>query len=161
MGISENQEKIPTLYWLPKLHKRPYKSRFIANSSSCTTTELFKLVTSCLTAFNNHLIKYYDICYERDGISRFWSIKNSNEVLKLKPKCFKASKLSTYDFSTLYITLPHHLTKDKLINLIEHTFFRWKALYLASDVYKPYNLWSCQTVCEAIVYLLDSFLNKK
>ena len=49
----------------------------------------------------------------------FWSIKNSNEVLnKLKSKNFKASKLSTYDFSTLYTTLPHHLIKDKLIDLI-------------------------------------------
>ena len=32
-----------------KLHKN-YKGRFIANSSSCTTTELSKLLTSCLTA---------------------------------------------------------------------------------------------------------------
>ena len=31
------------MYWFPKLHRRPYKARFIANSSSCTTTE-------CLTA---------------------------------------------------------------------------------------------------------------
>ena len=23
VGISENQENLPTLYWLPKLHKRP------------------------------------------------------------------------------------------------------------------------------------------
>ena len=103
VGISENQEKLPTLYWLPKLHKRPYKSRFIANSSSCTTTELFNLLTSCLTAVKNHLIKYYGTCYEMDGINRFWSIKNSNEVLnKLKSKGFKASTLSTNDFSTLY-----------------------------------------------------------
>ena len=29
---------------------KPYKARFIANSSSCTTTELSKLLTSCLTA---------------------------------------------------------------------------------------------------------------
>ena len=36
----ENQNKVPTLYWLPKLHKKPYKARFIANSSSCTTKEL-------------------------------------------------------------------------------------------------------------------------
>ena len=27
----------------------------------------------------NHLIKYYDTCYESDGINRFWSIKNSNK----------------------------------------------------------------------------------
>ena len=76
-----------------------------------------------------------------------------------------ASKLSTYDFSTLYTTLPHNLIKDKLIALIEHTFPREKTLYLAcneeraffnSDVYKNCKLWSCQNVCEALVYLLDN-----
>ena len=41
MSIKEKQDRLPTLYWLPKLHKRPYKARFIANSSSCTTTVLF------------------------------------------------------------------------------------------------------------------------
>ena len=46
----ENLDKVPTLYWLPKLNKIPYKARCIANSSSCTTTELFKLLTLCLTA---------------------------------------------------------------------------------------------------------------
>ena len=35
--VDEDHSKLPTLYWLPKLHKRPYKSRFIANSSACTT----------------------------------------------------------------------------------------------------------------------------
>ena len=43
VGITESQERLPTLYWLPKLHKRPYKARFIANSSSCTTTSLSKV----------------------------------------------------------------------------------------------------------------------
>ena len=46
----EDHSKLPTLYCLHKLHKRPYMSRFIANSSSCTTTKLSFLSTSCLTA---------------------------------------------------------------------------------------------------------------
>ena len=50
VSIKEKQDRLPTLYWLSKLHKRPYKARFIANSSSCTTTVLSKLLTSCLTA---------------------------------------------------------------------------------------------------------------
>ena len=50
---------------LPKLHKRPYKARFIANSSSCTTTELSKLLTSCLTAIKAKVIKYCETVYER------------------------------------------------------------------------------------------------
>ena len=58
VGITESQEKLPTFYWLPKLHKRPYKACFIAKSSSCTTTSLSKVLTSCLTAIKNHWIKY-------------------------------------------------------------------------------------------------------
>ena len=50
VGIKENQEQIPTLYWLTKLYKRPYKACFITNYSSCTITELSKLLISCLTA---------------------------------------------------------------------------------------------------------------
>ena len=133
MGILENQDKRPTLYWLQKLHKRPYKARFIANSSSCTTTILSKLLTSCLTAVKNHWIRYYDTVYERDEINYFWSIKSSNEVLnKFKSKKFKFSKLSTYYFSTLYTTLPHHLIKDKLIDLINNIYSREYQFWLAT-----------------------------
>ena len=41
------------------------------------------------------------------------------------------TSLSTYDFSTLYTTLPHNLIKDKLIDLIEKTFKREGPSYLA------------------------------
>ena len=73
--------------------------------------------------------------------------------------------MSTYDFSTLYTTLPHHLIKDKLIDLINRTFIRENTQYLAcneecafftSDVYSNHNSWSCQKVCDALVYLLDN-----
>ena len=47
--VDEDHSKLHSLYQLPKLHKRPYKLRFIANSSLCTTTELSILLTSCLT----------------------------------------------------------------------------------------------------------------
>ena len=67
----ENQDKVPTLYWLPKLHKKPYKARFIANSSSCTTTELSKLLTSCLTAVKKHVIKYCEK-YMRDPVKTYF-----------------------------------------------------------------------------------------
>ena len=93
-----------------------------------------KLLTSCLTAVKNHWIRYYDSVYERDGINYFWSIKNSNDVLnKFKSKNFQASKLSTYDFFILYTTLPHHLIKDKLIDLINRTFIRENTQYLACN----------------------------
>ena len=148
------------------LHKKTYKARFIANSSSCTTTELSKLLTSCLTAVKNHVIRYCEKVYERSGKNLFWSIKNSGEVLnKLKSRGFRATSLSTFDFSTLYTTLPHNLIKEKLINLIEWTFKREGSPYIAcnerqafftSEDTKRYKLWSCQNVCEAFIYLLDN-----
>ena len=53
----------------------------------------------------------------------FWSIANSGEVLsKLKLRGFRATSLSTYDFSTLNTTLPHNLIKEKLLDLIERAF---------------------------------------
>ena len=71
----ENQDKVPTLYWLPKLHKKPYKARFIANSSSCTTTELSKLLTSCLIAVKkmlSNIVKRYmrDLVKTYFGLSK-------------------------------------------------------------------------------------------
>ena len=135
MSIKEKQDRLPTIYWLPNLHKRSYKACFIANSSSCTTTVLSKLLTSCHTAVEKHWIRYYDTVYERDGINYFWSIKNSNDVLnKFKSKNFQASKLSTYDFSTLYTTFPPHLIKYKLIDLINRTFIRENTQYLVCNV---------------------------
>ena len=92
-------------------------------------------MTSCLTAIKNHVIKYCTTVYdERNGKSLYWSIKNSSEILnKLKSRGFQTSGLSTYDFSTLYTTLPHNLIEEKLTEVIEHTFNREGSLYLACD----------------------------
>ena len=166
VDVKERQDRLPTMYWLPKLNKRPHKARFIANSSSCTTTELSKSLTSCLTAIKAKVIKYCETVYERSGKNMFWPIKNSCEVLsKLKYIGYQATSLSTYDFSTLYTTLPHDLIKEKLIDLIERTFYKkegklyiagndQKAFFTSKDHYRGYHLWSCQNVCDALLFLL-------
>ena len=93
--VKERQDRLPAIYWLPKLKKRPYKARFIAKLSSCAITELSKLLTSCLTAVRNHDIKYFEKVYERSAKTLFWSIINSGEVLnKLKSRGFRATSLS-------------------------------------------------------------------
>ena len=69
----ENQDKVHTLYWLPKLHRKPYKARFIVNSSSCTTTELSKLLTSRLTAVKNMLSSIVKK-YMRDPVKTYFGL---------------------------------------------------------------------------------------
>ena len=51
--VDEDQSKLPTLYWLPMLHKRPINLRLIAHSSSYITTELSVLLPSCLPVIKN------------------------------------------------------------------------------------------------------------
>ena len=169
-GVKERQDRLPTMYWLPKLHKRPYKARFIANSSSCTTTELSKLLTSCLIAIKAKVIKYCETVYERSGKNMFWPIKKSGEVLsKLKDIGYQATSLSTYDFSILYTTLPHNLIKEKLFDLIEQTFYKKegklytacndkKAFFTSAHHYRGYHLWSCQNVCGSLSFFLGQYL---
>jgi hypothetical protein len=46
----KESEDIPYLYWIPELHKIPYKERYIAGSSTCSTKELFIQLTKILSA---------------------------------------------------------------------------------------------------------------
>jgi hypothetical protein len=47
----KESEDLPYLYWIPKLHKTPYKERYIAGSSSCSTKELFIHLTKILSKY--------------------------------------------------------------------------------------------------------------
>lgn len=160
------QHQLPTMHWIPKLHKNPYKARFIANSTSCTTTKISKLLTSCLTAVKDHVKRYCDTVYNNSGLNIFWSIKNSNDVLnKLQSKHFQVSSISTYDFSTLYTSLPHYLIKSKLLELIRSVFTRENKPFLACNYDRAfftyattnnYTMWTCSQVCDALNFLLDN-----
>ena len=61
--------------------------------------------------------------------------------------------------------MPDNLVKEKLINLIEWTFKRERSpciacnerhAFFTSEDTKRCKLWSCQNVCEVLIYLLDN-----
>ena len=84
-------------------------------------------------------MKYCETVYERFGKNMFSPIKFFGEVLsKLKDIGYQVTTLSTYDFSTLYTTLPNNLIK-KLLDLIERTFYKKEGkLYLACNDKKAF-----------------------
>ena len=53
--VSDDNNNLPSIYWVPKLHKCPYKERYIAGSAKCTTKPLSKILTSLLTAVKGGL----------------------------------------------------------------------------------------------------------
>ena len=82
-GIQANSEELdlPYIYWIPKMHKNPYKHRFIAGSSKCTTKPLSILLTKLLTHIKRGLQKYCEKAYSRSGVNQMWILKNSKELL--------------------------------------------------------------------------------
>ena len=160
--------ELPTFYWLPKLHKRPYKSRFISNSSHCSTTILSKHITSALTAVKDYVMKYSETAFSNSNVNYFWSIKNSSEVIeKLRLRNFQGSQVSSFDFSTLYTSLPHDLIKAKVLSLVNWCFYRsresksylctsLKAGFFSNKKYDSYRCWSCAELCEAFTFLMEN-----
>ena len=59
--LSDDDKRLPYLYWPPKLHKSPVKHRFIAGSSKCTTKLLSSLLTKIPTVIKTGLEKYCSI----------------------------------------------------------------------------------------------------
>ena len=53
------------------------------------------------------------------------------ESLMMTNSTFKAKSVNTFDFSTLYTTIPHDSMKDRINELIEEAFCKRDALYLS------------------------------
>ena len=84
-GISTKDEEmnLPSLYWIPKLHKCPFKQSYIAGSSKCSTIPLSKLLTCILSTVKTGLQSYCDTCYSRGDVNQMWILKNSKRFVRV------------------------------------------------------------------------------
>ena len=124
---------LPQFYWLPKLHKQPYGARFIAASYTCTTKPLSRLLTSCLKLITTHYKQYCNDIFCRTGVNCFWMIDNSQQVLSALSKITIAKCFDSYDFSTLYTSIPHATLKEALKALIQEAYKVRGSKYIVAD----------------------------
>ena len=120
--IRYHSDRGPT--YIPTMHKNPYKHRFIAGSSKCSTKPLSILLTKLLTHIKQGLQKYCETAYSRSGVNQMWIFKNSKELLDhLKsPNINLIRNIKSFDFSTLYTTIPHHKLKSRLATIKRNAF---------------------------------------
>lgn len=67
--LRQKERNFPQVYCIPKLHKTLFKARFIAGSSPCTTTKIFKLITERLKLVNSHCVLYCKTTLGRTGVN--------------------------------------------------------------------------------------------
>ena len=233
LEMSEEDQTLPYLYWTPKLHKSPYKHRFIAGSSKCTTKDLSCLLTKLLSTIKDGLVRYCNTKTSRNGVNNMWILKNSTSLLSSpykhrfiagSSKCTTkdlsclltkllstikdglvrycntktsrngvnnmwilknstsllssldqldvrtAKSVQTFDFSTLYTSIPHDLLKSRISNLV-HNAFRKKDgsvryTHIKLTRAKGYfthdingggdNMFTADSICEMIEFLIDN-----
>ena len=123
LEMSEEDKKLPYLYWTPKLRKVPFKHHFIAGSNKCTTIDLPCQLTKVLTIVKDGLIRYNNTKTSCNGVNSMWIVKNSTSLLSslYQLDVRTATSVQTYDFSTLYTSVPQNLLKSRITALVHNS----------------------------------------
>ena len=121
--VPDNMKDIPLIYWVPKMHKNPIGSRFIAGSKICSIKPLSKNFSKALKLILNHMKLYSKTVLERANINYYWIVDNSLEFMdKIKDKGIE--HMETFDFSTLYPALPQSEIKKQFSKIFNKVFKR-------------------------------------
>ena len=162
--LAETDRNIPLMYWISKQHKNPYKFRFIAGASHCTTKPLSVVLSLVLKLIKSHFKCYCQKIFKNSGLQKYWSIDNSLECIQKLSKV-EASCIHTYDFSTLYTNLPLKDIHDKLTELVCRMYKNAYSKYIAVNSFtrkafwtnewkKGYSNFTLQHVLDALEFIL-------
>ena len=169
--LSDDDKRLPYQYWTPKLHKSAAKHCFIAGSSKCTTKQLSSLLTKILTGLKTGLEKYCSIKTSHTGVNNMWILKDSTNLLSslIHLGAHRATSIQTFDFSTLYTSIPHDLLKS-CMNRIINNAFKYKneatrythikvgrnKICLTCDPLNGDNKYTANEICKMIEFLMDN-----
>ena len=135
--VPDTMKEIPTIYWIPKMHKNPIGSRFIAGSRICALKPISKAFSKALKLILNHMRLYSNTVFERTNLNYYWIIDNSlNFMDKVKDK--NLQHMQTFDFSTLYTALPHSEIKNKFKKIFQKVYTREAKPYINVNAVKAY-----------------------
>ena len=121
--LSPSSFRIPFIYNIPKFHKNPIKFRFITSSFNCINKDCSMILNLALNILNE---KVHNLNQNS------WIIINNKKVLDFIASCNDNQgipgnyMITTFDFSTLYTSLPH----DDLIRCIVALYNK----YINSDI---------------------------
>ena len=153
---------IPSIFWNPKLHKTPYKARFIAGARRCVTKSLAIKINRGLQVIKASFINYCKTVYQRTGYNFNWSINSSEQFLD-RIKYLEIWSMQVFDFTTLYTNLNLQDVEKSLVGLFD-LLFSLKNKYICINYCKAffskkkYNSFHCFDIAlfkKAINFILQ------
>ena len=141
-----------------------------ADARVCTTKTLSTILTGCLQVIKDKRMAYCNVIYKTTGVNQMWILKNSKELLEKfdLAKFSKAKCISTWDFSTLYTSIPHRAhrqLKKQLFAPIRNTMskskysvmnYRSNKCFLGSKSYDSYMSFTCDDLCDMLSFLINN-----
>ena len=168
INVSDRMKDIPLIYWIPKMHKNPIGSRFIAGSRFCSIKPLSKYFSKALKTILKHMKLYSATVSQRAGLNYFWIVDNSLEFLeKIRGK--NVVHMETFDFSTLYTALPHPEIKKNFLKIFQKVYKREnkqfinvnsQGAYFSSVKRKNYSSFQISDLMEILEFLLNNIYVK-
>jgi len=156
-SITEEDRQIPILFATAKMHKTPHKFRFIAGAKKSSTKSISTLVHIILQHFRTHLKAYCTASKHNNGISSFWSIAKSMDVVDQLSKAGTRrndnAKLISVDFSTLFTSLPHAVIYRNLFMLIDVLFKNSGKQFMAASIFRRKAFYTNETKFRGYTYL--------
>ena len=139
-------------------NKSPYKHRFIAGFSKCMTKDLSCLLTKLLSTIKDGLMSYCN--------TKMWILKNSTNVLSSldQLEVHTATSVQTFDFLTLYTSIPHDPLKPctqcfQSERSVRHTHVKVTRAksYFAHDINGGKdNIYTTDNIGKMIEFLIDN-----
>ena len=153
------------------MHKSPYKARFIAGSKTCTTKLLSTLLTRALQTVQSFWTKYCVTIKRNSDVNCMWILNNSKRLTdELDAEAHIPYKeVSTWDFSTLYTTIPRDDLIDRISSLIASVYNKSGHRYInvsnnkaffSSKEYKGYHSWDVALFVELLEFLINNIYVK-
>jgi hypothetical protein len=148
---SDENKTLPIIYAIPKMHKNPYKYRFISGARKASSKQLSVLLLNALKLIKSHFHNYCGIIKERTGKTVCWSIDNNKPVLEFINRQKTINSLISYDFSTLFTKLPHDIIINNMSEMIGKMFKHSKKSFMHIPVSNTYGqaYYSDQEKCKS------------
>ena len=125
------------------------------------TKDLSCLLTKVLSTIKDGLVRSCNTKTSRNGVNNMWFLKNSTSLLSSLDQLDvrTATSVQTFDFSTLYTSIPHDLLKSRISNLVHNTFRKkdGSVRYTHIKVTRAQGYFTLQiTFAKSIEFLIDN-----
>ena len=122
--LNISNSHLPSLYPIPKLHKNPYKFRFIAAGTTSSMKSISIILDKILKHMKSHMRNYAKKVFQTKRVNTWWSINSTAEFIERTKSIANNTKASimTGDFASMFTALKQDTILKALNKLTDHCF---------------------------------------